>query len=218
MIPLSDTDRRPVHFPLVTSLIIVSNSLVFLLELAGGDAFILRWAFVPSEIASGQHRITLLTAMFLHGGWFHILGNMVYLWAFGPEIEDVMGRIRYLLFYLLGGLAASVAQVVMNPSSPMPNLGASGAIAAVMGAFLITYPRDRIRTVVFLGWFVTITFIPAIILVGFWFIIQLFSEVGALMQRQGSGIAYMAHIGGLVFGAIFARLFEPRRTRVGRGL
>ncbi len=218
MIPLSDTDRRPVHFPLITALIIGSNSLVFLLELAGGDTFILRWAFVPSEIASGHHRITLLTAMFLHGGWLHILGNMVYLWAFGPEIEDVMGKMRYLVFYLLGGLVASLAQVVANPSSATPNLGASGAIAAVMGAFLITYPRDRIRTVVFLGWFVTITFIPAVILVGFWFVIQLFSEVGAVIQRQGSGVAYMAHIGGLAFGAVFARLFEPRRTRLQSGL
>jgi len=218
MIPLSDTDRRPVSFPIVTVLIIAANCAAFLLELAGGDDFIVRWVFVPSEIASGQHLPTLLTAMFLHGGWFHILGNMVYLWAFGPEIEDVMGKIRYLAFYLLGGLAASLAQVVMNPSSDIPNLGASGAIAAVMGAFLITYPRDRIRTVVFLGWFVTITLIPAIVLVGFWFIIQLFSEVGALLRRQGGGIAYMAHVGGLVFGALTARLFEPRRRRTNRGL
>ncbi len=218
MIPLSDTDRRPVSFPIVTALIICANGVAFLLELTGGDEFIIGLVFVPSEIASGRHLFTLLTAMFLHGGWFHILGNMVYLWAFGPEVEDVMGKVRFLLFYLLGGLAASLSQVVMSPSSDMPNLGASGAIAAVMGAFLITFPHDRIRTVVFLGWFVTITLIPAIVLVGFWFVIQLFSEIGSLIHRQEGGIAYMAHIGGLVFGALFARLFEPRRRRLYRGL
>ena len=218
MIPLSDSDRRPIDFPFVTALLIGVNCLVFLLELAGGNEFIVRWVYVPSEIASGQRLSTLLTAMFLHGGWFHIIGNMVYLWAFGPEIEDIMGKMRYAAFYVLGGLAASLAQVMMNPLSNIPNLGASGAIASVMGAFLVTYPRDRIRTVVFLGWFVTIAFIPAIILVGFWFIIQLFSEIGALIQGQGSGIAYTAHIGGLAFGAIFARFFEPRRRRAYRGL
>jgi membrane associated rhomboid family serine protease len=152
--------------------------------------------------------------MFMHGGWLHIIGNMIYLWAFGPEIEDMMGRARYPLFYLSGGLAATLAQVFINPASSIPNLGASGAIAAVMGAFLITFPRDRIRTIVFLGIFVTIFFIPAILLVGFWFVLQLFSEVGSLVERQpGGGIAYAAHIGGFVFGMASAGLFERRQRR-----
>jgi membrane associated rhomboid family serine protease len=212
MIPLSDIDRRPLRFPVFTSLIILVNILVFVLELVKGEVFIIRWSFVPAEIAAGQNLITILTAMFLHGGVFHIAGNMIYLWAFGPEIEDAMGKLRYLLFYLLGGLVASFAQVVINPASSVPSLGASGAIAAVMGAFLITFPHDRIRTLVFLGWFVTISFIPAILLVGFWFIIQLFSEIGSLAQRQaGGGVAYMAHIGGFVFGIAAARLFESRK-------
>ncbi len=210
MIPLSDIDRRPVNFPLVTAFLIGANSLVFIFELALSDTFIVRWSFVPLEISSGQRLVTLLTAMFMHGGWFHILGNMVYLWAFGPEIEDVMGRFRYPVFYLSGGIAASLAQVIANPSSPVPNLGASGAISAVMGAFLITFPRDRIRTLVFLGWFVTITFIPSVILIGLWFIVQFVSEVGTFGKAQGGGVAYMAHLTGLGFGVLTARLFEAK--------
>jgi membrane associated rhomboid family serine protease len=214
MIPLKDIDRRPSRFPLITLLIIGANTFVFLLELVNGAPFVMRWSLIPSEIASGRDLITILTAMFMHGGWLHIIGNMIYLWAFGPEIEDMMGRARYPLFYLSGGLAATLAQVFINPASSIPNLGASGAIAAVMGAFLITFPRDRIRTIVFLGIFVTIFFIPAILLVGFWFLLQFFSEVGSLVERQpGGGIAYATHIGGFVFGMASAGLFERRQRR-----
>ena len=144
----------------------------------------------------------------MHAGWMHIIGNMVFLWAFGPEIEEAMGRFRYLIFYLLSGLAASLAQVAAMPSSTVPNLGASGAIAGVMGAFLITYPRDQIRTLVLFGWFARITFIPAALLIGGWFVIQLFSEVGAVAAVQSGGVAYMAHVGGFIFGAVTARPFE----------
>jgi membrane associated rhomboid family serine protease len=218
MIPLSDADRRPLHFPLITALIILANVLVFLLELSGGDAFVSRWALVPADITAGRGWITVLTSMFMHGGWMHILGNMLFFWVFGPEIEDVMGSARYLLFYLLGGLAATLAQVVVAPTSTVPNLGASGAIAVVMGAFLITYPRDRIRTVLLFGWFTRLTFIPAVVLVGMWFLTQVFSEVGALAQTQTGGVAYMAHIGGFAFGAVFGRFFETRRRRMEQGL
>jgi len=218
MIPLGDADRRPLHFPVVTAVIIGVNALAFLLELAGGDAFINQWSLVPADIVAGRNWITILTAMFMHAGWMHILGNMLFFWVFGPEIEDVMGPLRYLVFYLLGGLVATFAQIVIDPASTVPNLGASGAIAAVMGAFLITYPRDRIRTVLIFGWFARITFVPAIILVGLWFLTQLFSEVGALAQTQTGGVAYMAHVGGFLFGAIFARLFETRQRRIQEGL
>jgi membrane associated rhomboid family serine protease len=218
MIPIGDADRRPLHFPIVTALIIGANALVFLLELAGGDAFINQWALIPAEIVAGHRWVTILTAMFMHAGWAHILGNMLFFWVFGPEIEDVMGPVRYLIFYLLGGLAATVAQVVIAPNSTVPNLGASGAIAAVMGAFLITYPRDRIRTVLLLGWFARVTFVPAAVLVGIWFLTQLFSEVGALAQTQSGGVAYMAHVGGFLFGAAAARLFETRQRRAQQGL
>jgi membrane associated rhomboid family serine protease len=191
---------------------------MFFFELTLGDAFINRWSLVPANIMAGRDYITILTAMFMHAGWMHILGNMLFFWVFGPEIEDVMGPIRYLTFYLLGGLAATAAQILIDPTSTIPNLGASGAIAGVMGAFLITYPRDRIRTILFFGWFARITFIPAIILVGFWFLTQLFSEVGALAQVQSGGVAYMAHIGGFIFGALTCRLFESSQRRYLQGL
>jgi membrane associated rhomboid family serine protease len=218
MIPLGDADRRPLRLPLVTAIIIAVNVLMFLLELAGGDGFINRWSLVPADIVAGRNWITILTAMFMHAGWMHIIGNMLFFWVFGPEIEDVMGSARYLAFYLLGGLAATLAQVVIDPSSTVPNLGASGAIAGVMGAFLITYPRDRIRTVLLLGWFSQITFVPAIVLVGIWFLTQLLDEIGALVQTQSGGVAYMAHVGGFLFGMLFGRLFETRQRRLEQGL
>jgi membrane associated rhomboid family serine protease len=218
MIPLGDADRRPLRFPLITAVVIVVNILMFLLELAGGDAFISRWSLIPADIMAGRNWITILTAMFMHAGWMHIIGNMLFFWVFGPEIEDVMGPARYLVFYLLGGLAATLAQVVIDPSSTVPNLGASGAIAGVLGAFLITYPRDRIRTVLLLGWFSQITFVPAIVLVGIWFLTQVLDEIGALVQTQTGGVAYMAHIGGFLFGMLFARLFETRQRRFEQGL
>jgi membrane associated rhomboid family serine protease len=218
MIPLGDASRRPLRLPLVTVLIVAVNGIIFLLELMGGDAFINQWSLVPANVMAGHDLITILTAMFMHAGWAHILGNMLFFWVFGPEIEDVMGPLRYLIFYLLGGLVATAAQILIDPTSTVPNLGASGAIAGVMGAFLITYPRDRIRTVLILGWFVRVTFIPAVILVGFWFLTQLFSEVGALAQVQSGGVAYMAHIGGFIFGALMARIFESRDRRLQQGL
>lgn len=208
LIPLADASRQPARSPVVTRGIIVVNVLVFLLELAGGEPFVKQWSVIPADIAAGRHWVTILTAMFMHAGWMHIIGNMVFLWAFGPEIEEAMGRLRYLIFYLASGLAASLAQVAAMPSSTVPNLGASGAIAGVMGAFLITYPHDQIRTLVLFGWFARITFIPAALLIGLWFVIQLFSEVGAVASVQSGGVAYMAHVGGFVFGAIAARPFE----------
>jgi membrane associated rhomboid family serine protease len=211
MIPLADASRRPRRFPLVTTSIIIVNAFVFLLELMGGDEFVRQWSVIPADIASGQNMVTIVTAMFMHAGWMHILGNMVFLWAFGPEIEDAMGRLPYLAFYLLGGLAASVAQIAAMPPSSVPNLGASGAIAGVMGAFLITYPRDQIRTLILFGWFTRITVIPAAFLIGLWFLIQLFSQLGTVADAQTGGVAYVAHVGGFIFGAVTGRMFEGFR-------
>ncbi len=210
MIPLGDASRRPIHVPVVTILIIALNVIVFVMELIGGDAFILRWSMVPADILAGKHLETILTSMFMHEGWEHIIGNMVFFWAFGPEIEDSMGSGRYAIFYLLGGLAATFAQFIVDPTSTVPNLGASGAIAAVMGAFLVTYPRDQIRTILVLGVFVRVTLIPAALLVGLWILTQVFSQVGAVMTAStgSGGVAYMAHIGGFAFGALTCRLFE----------
>jgi rhomboid family protein len=213
MVPLGDASRRPARVPVVTAGIIVVNVVVFVLELMRGDAFVTQWAAVPAQIVSGHHWITILTAMFMHGSWSHIIGNMIFLWAFAPEIEDAMGRGRYLVFYLVGGLVAMLAQVAASPHSTVPNLGASGAIAAVMGAFIVTYPRDQIRTLLFIFVFARIRFIPAALLIGLWFISQLF-HAGAVAQVQTGGVAYLAHIGGFIFGAATARLFEDQRRVV----
>jgi membrane associated rhomboid family serine protease len=211
LIPLGDASRRPASIPVVTGGIILVNALVFVLELMRGDAFVMQWSAIPAQITSGHHWITILTAMFMHGSWSHIIGNMIFLWAFSPEIEDAMGRGRYLIFYLVGGLVAMLAQVAADPHSTVPNLGASGAIAVVMGAFLVTYPRDRIKSVLFIFVFVRITFIPAALLIGFWFLTQLV-HAGSVAQVQTGGVAYLAHVGGFIFGAVTARWFEdPRR-------
>ena len=207
MIPLGDASRRPVNFPIVTTFIIVVNVLVFVSELMGGDAFVNKWSMIPIDIISGKNWITLLTSMFMHASWSHILGNMIFLWAFGPELEDAMGPIRYLAFYIIGGVVAMLTQLAADPHSTIPNLGASGAIAAVMGGFLMTYPRDRIRTILIFGWFAKTTFIPAALLIVLWFVIQLFS-VGAIADSEQGGIAFLAHVGGTIYGVITARLFE----------
>jgi len=201
-----------VHFPFVTICTIIANFLVFVLELKGGEAFVLRWAAIPSTITAGHNWITILTAMFMHGSWSHILGNMVFLWAFGPEIEDAMNPLRYLAFYLSGGLMAMLAQVALSPSSTVPNLGASGAIAAVMGGFLVTYPSDQIRVLLIILVFVRVKLIPAALLIGVWFLIQLFN-VGSVATVQAGGVAYAAHVGGAIFGMIFARRFEEPQRR-----
>ncbi len=208
LIPFGDASRRPRRAPLVTVVIIAVNAMVFLLELTGGDAFVQKWSVIPADIVAGHHWITILTGMFMHAGWLHIGGNMIFLWAFGPEVEDAMGRMPYLVFYLLSGLAASLAQIAMLSTSTVPNLGASGAIAGVMGAFLITYPRDQIRALVIFGIFFRVTLIPAALLIGFWFLIQLFSQIGSVANVQSGGVAYAAHVGGFIFGAVSARIFE----------
>jgi len=212
VIPLSDASRRPTRMPAVTASIIAVNALVFLLELLRGETFITSWSLVPADIVAGRHLFTILSSMFMHGSFSHILGNMVFLWAFGPEIEDLMGRGRYLVFYLLGGLAATFAQVAVDPTSTVPNLGASGAIAAVMGAFLVTYPRDKIRSLLVIFVFIRTAYIPAALLVGVWFLMQLVN-LGAVAQnpQPSGGVAYAAHVGGFIFGAVTARLFEGRQ-------
>ncbi|MGA7339016.1 MAG: rhomboid family intramembrane serine protease [Terracidiphilus sp.] len=210
LIPLGDASRRPRGAAVVTLLIIAVNVFVFFQELAGGNAFVRAWSAIPIRITHGHHAITLLTSMFMHASWMHIIGNMIFLWAFGPAIEDAMGHFAYLFFYLAGGLVAMMAQVLGDPLSRIPSLGASGAIAAVMGAFLITYPRDRIRTVLFLFIFFRVTFIPAALLIGFWFLIQVF-DYGVVANVQTGGVAYLAHIAGFLFGVVTAHFFVDKR-------
>ena len=211
LIPLTDASRRPTRLPAVTASIIAVNVLMFVLELLGGDSFVQAWSVIPADIAAGRHWITILTAMFMHGSWSHIIGNMIFLWAFGPEVEELMGRPRYALFYLLGGVVAALAQVAAAPGSTVPNLGASGAIAAVMGAFLVTYPHDSIRSLLVIFVFVRVAYIPAVLLIGVWGLVQ-FLSLGALAPQPsaGGGVAYAAHVGGFIYGAVAARWFALR--------
>jgi membrane associated rhomboid family serine protease len=213
MIPLRDASRTPVRFPVVTVSLIAVNVLAFVWEVGSGEAAIVRWAVVPAALMRGEGWITPLSAMFLHGGVMHIVGNMVFLAVFAPMVEDAMGRRKFLVFYLLGGLAATAAQIAVDPASTVPQLGASGAIAAVMGAFLVTYPRDRIKVLWFFGVFVHISDVPAFVLIGLWLVSQMLNQMGAVVEADAGGIAYAAHVGGAFFGILTARPFERHVER-----
>jgi len=210
MIPLGDASRRLRHWPIVTVLIIVANAWMFWLEIVNGPRFVYDFSVIPANIMAGRAWPTLLTAMFLHSGWMHIIGNMIFLWAFAPEMEDTMGRFRFLAFYLIGGLAAFAAQIVAVPTSHVPNVGASGAIAAVMGAFIVIYPRDEIKTAIWFLLFVRVTYVPAVLLIGVWFVLQLFNAGQVAQHVQTGGVAYLAHVGGFLFGVLTGRLWRRR--------
>jgi membrane associated rhomboid family serine protease len=214
MFPLGDDDSQRRTLPVVTYGLIGVNVLVFLLELSGGDAFINAWAFVPARFAAnpGGQAITIFTAMFMHGGWMHLLGNMLFLWIFGDNVEDRFGRLKFLLFYLLTGIAATFAQFALAPHSPVPNVGASGAIAGVLGAYILMFPQARVN--VLLGR--QVVAMPAIVVLGFWIAVQLFSGVGTIGHTGESagtgGVAYMAHIGGFFTGLLLTFLFRGQIT------
>lgn len=205
MFPLGSVSRRITAIPFITVLVILACAGVFYLELQQGEPFINRWSAVPREIMAGREYETLLTSAFLHGGWMHIIGNMVFLWAFGPPMEEAMGSARFMMFYIVGAVVAMAAHVWGDPSSTIPALGASGAVAAVMGAFLVTYPRDQIRTLV-LTPAVRVIYIPAIVLIGLWVVTQVISVTTESQQANAGGVAYLAHIGGAIFGAVTGRL------------
>lgn len=219
MIPLGDdnSDRRTI--PYINYTIIALNVLVFFMELGqGGDAqlqaFFDKWCVIPVEyakhtdlppLAPGPYWITIFSSMFMHGGWMHLIGNMLYLWIFGDNIEDRWGHIRYLIAYLFFGVAATLAHIVFNLHSTVPSLGASGAISGVLGAYLVYFPRNKIRVLVFR----VITTLPAYWVLGGWIVLQLFSQIGEIGNTTtSSGVAYMAHIGGFAAGIIVAFLFR----------
>lgn len=216
MIPLYDTLRSR-RFPVVTWLLIILNTLAFLYELqlspAALEKFIRIWGLVPTRLIAYPESAwdTIFTAMFLHGGWFHILSNMWFLLIFGDNIEDRLGAGRYLLFYLLSGVAAALMQVYILQTSSDPMIGASGAIAGVLGAYLISFPRARIASIVPIFFIFTIVEIPASIFLLFWFVSQLFSGWLLLEGSNGSGVAWWAHIGGFLFGLLTVGLFARRR-------
>jgi membrane associated rhomboid family serine protease len=211
-LPIGDDDSLRRSAPVVTYALIALNVVVFLLELNGGDTFVQHWAFIPKEFLGepGSEAPTIFTAMFMHGGWAHLGGNMLYLWIFGDNVEDRFGRIQFLIFYLLCGIAATFAQLAFSAGSSTPNLGASGAIAGVLGAYLLMFPRGRVSVLMGRG----LIPLPAIVVIGFWFVLQLFSGVGSVAhsaqtESQG-GVAYMAHVGGFIAGCVLTLLFRRR--------
>jgi membrane associated rhomboid family serine protease len=211
MIPIGDDNSTRRITPVVTYMLIALNVLVFFLELNNGEAFIQRWAFVPSRFLADPvgDFATLFTAMFLHANWAHLLGNMLYLWIFGDNVEDRLGHALFFVFYLLCGLAATFAQLAISLGSSVANVGASGAIAGVLGAYLVMFPRGRVN--VLLGRFVTP--MSALIVIGLWFLLQIFSQINVFAagsQAQG-GVAYMAHIGGFVAGVVLIYLLGGNR-------
>jgi membrane associated rhomboid family serine protease len=211
MLPIGDDNSGRRTVPLVTYALIVLNVLFFLVEMAGGDAFIMKWAFVPSRFLANPVADfpTLFTSMFMHAGWVHLGGNMLYLWIFGDNVEDRFGHLKFLIFYLFCGLAATFVQMAVNPSSDVPNLGASGAIAGVLGAYILMFPQGRVRVMQGQG----VIQVPALIMIGFWIALQLFSGFGSLGTGDTGGVAYMAHIGGFAAGLVLAFLFRGNTTQ-----
>ena len=211
MLPIGDDDSSERTVPLVTYALIALNILFFFVEQSGGDAFILRWAFVPRRFSANPAGDfpTLFTSMFMHAGWLHLGGNMLYLWIFGDNVEDRFGHIGFIIFYFLCGLAASFAQLAFSLGSSVPNLGASGAIAGVLGAYILLFPQGRVR--VLQGQ--QVVQMPALIVIGFWILLQFFSGIGSISNTADSGgVAYMAHIGGFVAGLVLTFLFRGGRA------
>ena len=215
MLPLGDDNSARRTVPVVTYVFIAINVVVFLLELSAGDAFIERWSVVPARLLANPvgDFITVFTAMFMHGGWMHLLSNMLYLWIFGDNVEDRLGQVKFIIFYLLCGIVATFAQVLVNPDSNIPNLGASGAIAGVLGAYLLMFPRGSVR--VLMGR--AIIPMPALIVIGFWALLQVISGVGSIattaQTADTGGVAYMAHVGGFVAGLILTPLMGGTRQQ-----
>jgi len=222
MFPIGDEDIRTASRPWVTWLLVGLNVLVFLYELTLGrtqlEQFFMTFGVVPAQVMQGKHLISLLTSMFMHGGWAHIFSNMLFLWVFGDNIEAVLGKLLYLGFYLVGGLVASSAHILFNLGADMPSLGASGAVAAVLGAYVVMFPRSQVKVLVVFGFIARVTRVAALFFVGIWFITQLFNSVASLgpATAQTGGVAYWAHIGGFVLGLIVGFLFRGQAKEVAR--
>jgi membrane associated rhomboid family serine protease len=207
MFPIGDDDSAERTFPLITYALIALNVLFFFVEMSGGDPFIMQWAFVPSRFVANPFGdvLTIFSSMFMHAGWLHLGGNMLYLWIFGDNVEDRFGHIKFLIFYLLCGIAATGAQMAFSLGSSVPNLGASGAIAGVLGAYILLFPKGRVR--VLQG--SQVIQVPALIVIGIWIALQLFSGIGSVASAtQTGGVAYMAHIGGFAAGFVLTFVFR----------
>ena len=206
MFPIGDDDSARRTVPVVTYALIALNVLFFLVEMSGGEPFIERWAFVPRRFLANPAGDfpTLFTSMFMHAGWLHLGGNMLYLWIFGDNVEDRFGHVKFIIFYLLSGLAGTFAQLMVSAGSDVPNLGASGAIAGVLGAYILLFPRGQVK--VMQG--SQVIPVPALIVIGMWIVLQFFSGIGSIASAGQGGVAYMAHIGGFVAGFVLTFLFR----------
>jgi membrane associated rhomboid family serine protease len=225
LIPISD-EVRARTFPFVEYTLIALNVVVFLYEFSLGSramqAFIYSYGVIPIEIVTGEQlrgvpnsvppMATLFTSMFVHAGWLHLLSNMLYLWIFGDNVEDNVGHFGFLILYILSGLAGAFAHILFNPDSTIPTVGASGAISGVLGAYVVLYPAGRIRTLMFIPPFITFVRVPALLLIGFWFFMQLMGGLASLETPQASGVAFWAHVGGFVAGVLLVNLLRKRRS------
>jgi membrane associated rhomboid family serine protease len=215
--PIGDENAGTILKPYVNWTIIGICVAVFIYQLLLPprqlEAFFFEFGAIPANISQFRDLYTLLTSMFLHGGWAHIIGNMVFLYVFGDNIEDAMGHISYLLFYLLCGIVAALAQVFLNVSSEIPMIGASGAISGVMGAYIVLFPQGKVRALVFFGYFGQVILVPAWVMIGIWFALQLFSGFASLGATEDvGGVAFWAHVGGFVAGAILVWLFRDKEA------
>jgi len=211
MIPIGDDDSSRRTVPLVTYVLIGLNVLFFFVELSGGDAFVGKWAFVPSRFLAAPvgDAPTLFSSMFMHAGWLHLGGNMLYMWIFGDNVEDRFGHAKFAFFYVLCGLAATFAQLAFSLGSHVPNLGASGAIAGVLGAYIVLFPQGKVK--VLQGQ--RVIQVPALMAIGIWIALQFFSGIGSIADAgQGGGVAYMAHIGGFLAGVVLTFLLRGNRA------
>ena len=209
MFPIGDDNSARRTVPIVTYALIAVNFLFFFAELNGGDAFIQQWAFVPRRFLAnpGGDFPTLFTSMFMHAGWLHLLGNMLYLWIFGDNVEDRFGHIKFTIFYLLCGIAATFAQLAFSSGSNIPNLGASGAIAGVLGSYILLFPRSRVSVLMGRG----VIPMPALAVIGLWIVLQFVSGIGSISNTaESGGVAYMAHIGGFIAGFVLTLLLRGR--------
>jgi len=209
MFPVGDDDSQRRTTPVVTFVLIGLNVLVFLVELSGGDQFITEWAFVPERFSAhpAANIATVFSAMFMHGGWLHLGGNMLFLFVFGDNVERALGHTKYLAFYLVCGVVAAYAQILSGPESVIPSLGASGAISGALAAYLVFFPQNRVKVLVGMRF---VTEVPALLMIGLWALLQFVSGIGSIaVTDQTGGVAYWAHIGGFIAGVILAFLLRP---------
>lgn len=219
MLPISDDNRGRKIQPVVTWALIAINIVIFtyqwLLSEQEHWRFLIDWAAIPEQISAGQNLHTLVTSAFLHGSWFHLGSNMLFLWIFGDNVEDVMGHVKYLVFYLLTAIGAVYAQVFVDPGSSVPMVGASGAVSGLLAAYIVMFPHGRIRTLVIFGIFITAMMVPAWIMIGYWILLQVISGIGTLstIDEQTGGVAFFAHIGGFIAGLLLVGIFRNKKRQ-----